>query len=79
MPKNETKPSQTEKALELLALVSFKATHLAEAERLARQLISSWSINVCAHTILVRSLGRQSRHEEAAGVKTSAVALGTDF
>ena len=64
---NETKPSQAEETLELLALANFKAAHLTEAERLARQLISSQPTNAYAHTILVRSLERQSRHEEAVG------------
>ena len=70
---------QTEETLELLALANFKAAHLTEAERLARQLISSRPTNAYAHTILVRSLERQSRHEEAARAKTLAVALGANF
>ena len=76
---NETKPSQTEETLELLALANFKAAYLAEAERLARQLISSRPTNAYAHTILVRSLERQSRHEEGARARTLAVALGADL
>ena len=76
---NETKPNQAEETLELLALANFKATHLTEAERLARQLISSRPTNAYAHTILVRSLERQSRHEEAARARTLAVALGADL
>ena len=76
---NETKPSQAEETLELLALANFKAAHLTEAERLARQLISSRPTNAYAHTILVRSLERQSRHEEAARARTLVVALGADL
>lgn len=76
---NETRPSQTEETLELLALANFKAAYLTEAERLARQLISSRPTNAYAHTILVRSLERQSRHEEAARARTLAVALGADL
>ena len=76
---NETNPSQTEEALELLALANFKAAYLSEAERLARQLISSRPTNAYAHTLLVRSLERQSRHDEAARAKTLAVALGADL
>ncbi|WP_423859827.1 hypothetical protein [Arachnia propionica] len=76
---NETKPNQAEETLELLALANFKAAHLTEAERLARQLISSQPTNAYAHTILVRSLERQSRHEEAARARALAVTLGADL
>ena len=64
---NETKPSQTEETLELLALANFKAAYLTEEEHLARQLITSRPTSAYAHTILARSLERQSEHEEAAG------------
>ena len=57
--------SETEEALELLALANFKAAYLPEAERLARRLIQQKPTNAYAHTLLVRSLERQSRHEEA--------------
>ena len=69
----------TEEALELLALANFKAAYLPEAERLARQLIDAKPTNAYAHTLLVRSLERQSRREEAAQAKALAVALGAEL
>lgn len=71
--------SETEEALELVSLANFKAAYLPEAERLARQLIESRPTNSYAHTLLVRSLERQSRHEEAARARNLAVALGAKF
>ena len=76
---NETKPSQTEETLELLALANFKAAYLTEEEHLARQLITSRPTNAYAHTILARSLERQSEHEEAAGAQSLAFALAVHF
>ena len=50
-----------------------------EEEHLARQLITSRPTNAYAHTILARSLERQSEHEEAAGAQSLAFALAVHF
>lgn len=75
----EGSASETEEALELLALANFKAAYLPEAERVARQLIGSRPTNAYAHTLLVRSLERQSKHKEAALARPLAMALGADL
>ncbi|MDO5084137.1 MAG: hypothetical protein Q4D89_12160 [Arachnia propionica] len=75
----EPRPSEIEETKELLALANYKAAYLPKAERLARELIESNPTNTYAHTILVRSLERQSRKEEAAKARTLALALGADL
>ncbi|RRD05680.1 hypothetical protein EII34_05565 [Arachnia propionica] len=74
----ERRPSEIEETKELLALANYKAAYLPKAERLARELIETNPTNTYAHTILVRSLERQSRKEEAAQARTLAQALGAE-
>lgn len=75
----EHRPSEIEETKELLALANFKAAYLPRAEVLARELIESNPTNSYAHTILVRSLERQSCKEEAARARSLAVALGAEL
>lgn len=65
--------------LELLARANFGAAYLREAERLARQMIETNPTHAYAHTLLVRSLQRQSRHEEARQAARLADAVGAEY
>ncbi len=66
-------------ALELLARANFGAAYLLEAERLARLMIEHNPTHAYAHTLLVRSLERQSRKDEAAKAARLASAVGAEF
>ena len=74
----EERTSLRGEALELLALANFKAAYLPEAERIARELIATNPTDAYAHTILVRSLERQSKRDEANSCRRLAVAVGAD-
>lgn len=65
-------------ARELLARASYHAAYLPKAEALARELIEANPTDVYAHTILVRTLQRQSRHAEADKAAAVARALGAE-
>lgn len=66
-------------ALELLARANFGAAYLPEAERLARQMIEANPTHAYAHTLLVRSLQRQARHDEAGQAARLADAVGAEY
>lgn len=65
-------------ARELLARASYHAAYLPKAERLARELIAANPTDAYAHTLLVRTLERQSRAEEAQRAAVVARAFGAD-
>ncbi len=73
------RPSQTEEAKELLALAYFKGASLPLAESVARELVADKPTNTYAHTLLVRSLERQSKKQEAAQARNLALALGAEL
>lgn len=66
-------------ALELLARANFGAAYLKETERLARLMIEHNPTHAYAHTLLVRSLERQSRRAEADKAARLATAVGAEF
>ena len=74
----EERSSLRTEALELLALANFKAAYLPEAERLSREMIADNPTHAYAHTLLVRSLERQSRKDEADAARRLALAFGAD-
>lgn len=65
--------------IELLARASYGAAYLPEAERLARQMIEENPTHAYAHTLLVRSLQRQSKHQEAERAARLADAVGAEY
>ncbi len=65
-------------ARELLARAAFHAAYLTKAERFARELIDANPTHAYAHTILVRTLQRQSRHDEAERAAVVARAFGAE-
>ena len=75
---DEELPSLRGEALELLALANFKAAYLPEAERISREIIAANPTDAYAHTILVRSLERQSKRDEADSARRFAQAVGAD-
>lgn len=64
---------------ELLTRSYFHAAYLPKAERLARETISTDPTNAYAHTLLVRTLQRMSRHDEADKAAVLARAVGADL
>lgn len=66
-------------AIELLARANYGAAYLPEAERLAREMIADNPTHSYAHTLLVRSLQRQSKTEEADRAMRLADAVGATY
>ncbi|MBK8445750.1 MAG: tetratricopeptide repeat protein [Micropruina sp.] len=70
-------PGHTE-AREYLARAYYLRASLAPAERAARTILQSDPTNEYVTLLLARILERQSRHDEAAGVRRMLVALTGD-
>ena len=72
-----TQPNHTD-AREYLARAHYLRASLAPAEREARTILEADPTNEYVTLLLARVLERQSRHDEAAGVRRVLVALTGD-
>ena len=70
-------PGHTD-AREYLARAHYQRASLVPAEREARAILAADPTNEYVTLLLARTLERQSRHEEAAGVRRVLVALTGD-